>query len=360
MVAEGVETEQQLAAICELGCDLAQGYLYSKPLHAHPGAERERIAQGRLKTAPFQYSGVLSARPAMTAPIGIALVTAHANRGEDEDAPLIAAALRAHGVNATEVAWDDAGADWSRYRLALLRSTWDYTLRLPEFLGWITHAAAQTSLRNDPATVRWNVDKHYLADLAHAGVPVVDCQFVEPGESATAALHSFLARYPQRELVVKPAVSAGSRDTQRHGREEREAILAHIARLLDERRSVLLQPYLERIDQQGESGLLYFNGEFSHAIRKSPLLERGKPGARSLHAKERITPREPSAAERALAVQVLAALPFAVPLYARIDLIQGDDGQPRLLELELTEPSLFLKHGAGAAERCAAAVVARI
>jgi O-ureido-D-serine cyclo-ligase len=290
----------------------------------------------------------------------IAVVTARAARDLDEDLPPLLGAFASRRLRAEVVEWDDAAVDWSRYALALLRSTWDYTTRLPEFLAWCARAAALTRLHNPLEVVRWNVDKHYLGELARQGLAVVPCRFVEPGESAADALRSFLERHAARELVVKPCVGAGSRDAQRHGREEGEAIRAHIERLLAGGRSVLLQPYLERVDAEGETALIHFDGGYSHAIRKGPLLQRGSEPTRALFAPEKIEVRAPDAEELALAARVLAALPFAMPLYARVDLIRDAGGAPCLLELELTEPSLFFDHASGAAERFVAAVAARL
>jgi O-ureido-D-serine cyclo-ligase len=292
----------------------------------------------------------------------IALVSVAAARALDEDLAPLAAALAARGAEAETVDWDDAGLDWSRFDVAMLRSTWDYVARLPEFLDWIDRVGRCTQLLNPGAVVRWNTDKHYLADLQRAGVPVVPGSFVEPGAEPGAALDAFLAgQAPGADFVVKPAVGAGSRDAQRHAQDEREAAVAHVARLLEARRSVLLQPYLERIDSVGETALMYFDGRFSHAIRKGPLLRRGEGPTGALFAAESIAARTPSAAELDVAAAALGALPFAGPLaYARVDLIQGDDGEPRLLELELTEPSLFLAHAADAPARCATAILARL
>ncbi len=122
----------------------------------------------------------------------IALVSARAARHLDEDLAPLLAALAEKGADAAVADWDDPEVDWSAYRLALLRSTWDYTERLPEFLAWADSAAARTTLINPPAVIRWNTDKHYLGDLARAGVPVVPTQFVEPGENAEQKLQRFL------------------------------------------------------------------------------------------------------------------------------------------------------------------------
>jgi O-ureido-D-serine cyclo-ligase len=292
----------------------------------------------------------------------IALVSARGARKLDEDLPPLQRALESCGARVTIARWDDPKIEWADFQLALLRSTWDYAKRLPEFLDWVHRAALRTQLLNPLAVVRWNTDKHYLAELGRAGVPVVPSTFVEPGDDPARALDAFLEAHPQaQDVVIKPSVGAGSKDAQRHARDSREEMLAHLGRLLNARRSALMQPYLPDVDARGETALLFFNGEYSHAIRKGPLLKRGAAPAAGLFAVEEITAREPSGAERAIAERALAAIPLEGPLlYARVDLIHDDSGAPRVLELELTEPSVFLDHAPGAAERFARAICARV
>jgi glutathione synthase/RimK-type ligase-like ATP-grasp enzyme len=293
----------------------------------------------------------------------VALVTAAAARDHDEDLAPLADALRDAGADVAIPDWDDAAVDWSRFDLALLRSPWDYSERLAEFLAWATRAAAITRLLNPVDVLRWNTDKHYLGELAAAGVPVVPSQFVEPGADVDASLALFSSAGGSgfAEFVVKPCVGAGSRDAQRYGSDELGAAAVHIHRLLDAGRSVLLQPYLARVDEHGETALIFFDDRFSHAIRKGPLLRRGEGPTRALFAPEAITPREPSTAERATAEQALAAIAFAKPLlYARVDLIHDEHGEPCLLELELAEPSLFFGHATGNARRFAERILARV
>ncbi|MGH8234022.1 MAG: ATP-grasp domain-containing protein [Rhodanobacteraceae bacterium] len=291
----------------------------------------------------------------------IALITARAARGADPDMPPLLAALRNASMGAHEVDWDDDAIDWSRFDLALLRSTWDYFERLPEFLAWTGRVAAQTLLLNPPDVIRWNTDKHYLAHLARSGVPVVPSTFVDPGDDAAAAVAALLESHPDTgDVVIKPAVGAGSRDAQRHVRANHDAIVAHVQRLLDAGRSVLMQPYLDSVDEHGETALLFFDGEFSHSIRKGPLLKRNVGPTTGLFAKETITARSPSPAEMDVAQRALAAIPFVKPLlYARADLIRDDDGSPRLLELELVEPSVFVEYAQGAAGRFAQDIAQR-
>ena len=290
----------------------------------------------------------------------VALVSARAARHLDEDLAPLLAALAAAGVAATVAEWDDPEVDWTVFRAALLRSTWDYTRRLTEFLAWAERTAALTALLNPVAVIRWNTDKHYLSDLARAGVPSVPTRFVEPGESAAQALDRFLRDEGTGEWVVKPAIGAGSTDAARYARGEEGAAVGHVERLLDARRSVLLQPYLDQVDTHGETALIYFGGRFSHAIRKGPLLRRGTAPTAALFAEEHITPRVPAAEELRVAERALAALPFAMPLYARVDLIRSADGEPCLLELELTEPSLFFAQAPGGAGRLARELCSRV
>ena len=296
----------------------------------------------------------------------IALVTAIAAFALDEDLAPLQAALQRLGIEAPILAWDDPTVSWGRFDAAVLRSPWDYTERLPEFLAWAEKTGRKTRLLNPVEVVRHNTDKHYLGELAAAEVPVVPSRFAEPGDDAAAALQQFLDAFPEAaEFVVKPSVGAGSRDAQRYAREQTIEATAHVARLLDGGRSVLLQPYLPSVDAAGETALIFFDGEFSHAIRKGPLLKRNEGPTDQLFAPEDIVARKAGKDELQVAKAALAALPKLFghkgPLaYARVDLIRDGDGAPRLLELELTEPSLFFLHDAQAADRFAATLKHRI
>ena len=291
----------------------------------------------------------------------IALVTAIAAFSLDDDLMPLQQALEKAGVQAPIVAWDDPTVSWSRFDAALLRSPWDYAERLPEFLGWAEKTSKQTRLLNPLEVIRRNTDKHYLADLAKLGLSVVPSEFAEPGDSAAGALADFLKKFPDAaEFVVKPAIGAGSRDAQRYGREQAVEAAEHVKRLLDGNRSVLMQPYLASVDVAGETALMFFDGVFSHAIRKGALLQKDEGPTRALFAPEKITARTPGADELALAKAVLAALPGGPLAYARVDLIRAADGSPCLLELELTEPSLFFPFDKGAADRFAGSLKKRL
>ncbi|WP_166350542.1 ATP-grasp domain-containing protein [Phytoactinopolyspora limicola] len=294
----------------------------------------------------------------------IALVTCAELAELPDDDQLLYEPLKTRGIVAEPVVWDDTGVDWGSYDLAVLRSTWDYSRRRDEFLTW---AAGVPRLVNPVDVVRWNTDKRYLRDLRDDGVPVVHTRWIAPGDTISlpgddADLDTQAGLAAATEYVIKPAISAGSVDTGRYSTtnpEHRELALSHVTRLLDRGATVMIQPYLSAVDAFGETAMLFFHGEFSHAIRKGPMLDGPDRGVAGLFRNERITPRVPSAEEHRVAAQVLAAVPDVARLtYVRVDLIPGPDGTPILLELELTEPSLFLDQDDAAAARFAAAIAA--
>ncbi|WP_157625987.1 RimK family alpha-L-glutamate ligase [Mycobacterium sp. 155] len=261
--------------------------------------------------------------------------------GDGDDDGLIAA-LRTRGLHARWLPWDDPATRDAD--LVVLRATWDYVDRLGEFLAW---TRSVRNLINSPSLVAWNTDKHYLIDLAEMGVPVIPTRYFPVGHTVTV---------PAGEVVVKPAVGAGSRGAQRFI--DATAAAAHAAALHAHGRAVLVQPYDARI-AAGESALVFLNGEESHAFTKGPIL----PPAGSepefeetgTFATESLSPAEPEDDVWEVGRMAIAAVTrmFDIDpgdlLYARVDVIGGagasaatgkgpDD--PRLLELELVEPSL--------------------
>jgi len=280
----------------------------------------------------------------------VALATAAAfPRLDPDDGQLLLAALHRRGVVAQPMVWDDPDVDWSAYDLVVIRSTWDYAPRRDVFVDWAESVAARTRLANPAPLIRWNTDKRYLRDLAAAGLPVITTTWLEPADPLTLPTTG--------EYVVKPAISAGAKDTARYAADD-PAAPQHVARLQGAGRTVMVQPYLAAVDRAGETALLYVGGNYSHAIRKGPLLRLGGEFPAGPYAEEEIRRREPAAAERSLADAVLDAVPGGRHqlLYARVDLVPGADGVPLLLELEITEPSLFLDRDPSAADRLAAAI----
>jgi glutathione synthase/RimK-type ligase-like ATP-grasp enzyme len=261
--------------------------------------------------------------------------------GSDDVQHLIDA-LAPLGVGAEPVSWD-ADVDWSRYDLVVIRSTWDYTDRRDEFVAW---AESLPRVLNPAGIIRWNTDKRYLRDLVGAGVPVVPTLW-DPDDIPS--------EWP--EYVIKPAVSIGSGDTARWGPGEEDAARAHLRSLREAGRTAMVQPYLSAVDTAGETALVFCDGEYSHAGRKARILTAGagiEGPVRDDVTRGQVTASTATEAELDLASRALAAVPGGEDLlYARVDMIPGPDGAPLIIELELTEPALYLHHAPGSAERFA-------
>ncbi|MFF7456952.1 RimK family alpha-L-glutamate ligase [Kitasatospora sp. NPDC008115] len=294
----------------------------------------------------------------------VALVTSEAGLALDEDLPAVVAALGERGLTAEPVVWGGAGRTaWERFDLAVVRSTWDYAERLDEFLAWADGTARATRLWNPAPLIRWNSDKHYLAELARRGVAVVPTRFLEPGSPAAPAVPGDPGgpAWPDGPdgVVVKPVVSAGAVDTARYEAGRSGEAARHARALLEQGRGVMVQPYLPRV-AEGERALVLFDGVFSHAVRKEPLLT--EPGVidNDRFPHPGVAAYRPTEAELRTALAALAAVPSArPPLFARVDLVLDAGGAPVVLELELVEPNLFLDADPQGPGRFADAVAAR-
>ena len=286
----------------------------------------------------------------------IALVTAAVSRDLDEDLPILGAALERAGTQFHVVNWHDE-VDWAAYSAVFLRSPWDYHLRRDEFLAWMRSVSRVTRVFNPCDVVEWNSDKRYLGDLVSAGIRVVSTRFVA---SADESLVRDVLDEFGNDIVVKPSISAGSHDTLRY----RDASLAlgdvvsHVARIVTAGAVAMVQPYESGIDERGETGMVWLNGELSHAFRKGAILAAEPDMGNGLYAAEDIASRAASSEEIALGELIMEFLRHRFgeePLYARVDVIPDNAGRPQLMELELVEPSFFLAYAPGADDRVASA-----
>ncbi|MFJ8537724.1 RimK family alpha-L-glutamate ligase [Streptomyces sp. NPDC093591] len=285
----------------------------------------------------------------------------------DRDLPVLVRALREAGAEAESVVWDDERADWGGYDLAVIRSTWDYSWRAAEFLAWAERCGKATRLANPAGVVRWNADKRYLGQLAEAGVPVVPTWYIAPDEStngidgthSTNGTHGIDGLPVDHEYVVKPTSGAGARFAARYTPDDHDTAVRQLARMHAEGFTAMVQPYLENIDVSGERALQFYGGRLLHASRKGAVLTPGTPYDERKVAHPRLEPWTPTPAELAVAERALAAVPEAPELlYARVDLVDGEDGQPRVMELELVEPNLFLSLHPGSVPRVVEAILA--
>ncbi|MDO0915212.1 hypothetical protein QQM39_31655 [Streptomyces sp. DT2A-34] len=279
----------------------------------------------------------------------------------DRDLPVLVRALREAGAEAESVVWDDERADWGGYDLAVIRSTWDYSWRAAEFLAWAERCGKATRLANPAEVVRWNADKRYLGRLAEAGVPVVPTRYIAPGDGTdgTDGINAIDGLPVDHEYVVKPTSGAGARFAARYAPDDHDTAVRQLARMHAEGFTAMVQPYLKNIDVSGERALQFYGGRLLHASRKGAVLTPGTPYDERKVAHPGLEPWTPTPAELAVAERALAAVPEAPELlYARVDLVDGEDGQPRVMELELVEPNLFLSLHPGSVPRVVEAILA--
>jgi glutathione synthase/RimK-type ligase-like ATP-grasp enzyme len=286
----------------------------------------------------------------------IALVTcADFPTGHDEES--VERALEQLGQSFEWVVWDVASVDWSRFRVAVVRSTWDYTPKADAFREWLARVDDATTVVNPAAAIGWNAHKGYLLDLASRGIAVVPTELVRPGDDVELAEIVATRRWSEG-LVLKPAVSAGAVGLTVWRASDDLGALAALRALQDAGQDALVQPLLDEITTSGETSVIFLAGEPTHAVRKVPADGdiRSQP-----HLGASVQAVAPTDAQIALGRQAMAAAADASGvavgdlLVARVDCIDLD-GTPHLMEIELIEPYLFLPFAPAAGERLAAAL----
>ncbi len=277
----------------------------------------------------------------------IALATSEELPHLSPDDQLLRAALETAGHVVSAAVWTDPTVDWASFDSVVVRSTWDYTWRYPEFLDWVQRVDRVSRLWNPAPVIRWNSHKSYLKDLEAQGIPVTPTVMLTEG----ASVIQVMAREGWDRAVLKPAVGAGARRTYLLDGRSPERAQACLGEVLGQSEA-LLQPYLPEVEGPGERSLVHFGGTFSHAVLRTPQLTRD-----SLLAEG--TPHEPTPEERDLALRVLEVCPGPT-LYARVDMVPDARKGLRIMEVELIEPLLYLTCSEGSAARMARALLERL
>lgn len=265
----------------------------------------------------------------------------------EHDLPLVDA-LTAAGLDPVVETWTDPSVDWSSYDAVVLRSVWDYHRRYDEFTEWLAVLdKVGVPVLNDSDLVRWNGDKRYLLELRERGVAIVPSQI-----AAGVCLREVVGGLTDQEIVIKPTVGGGAKDTIRGiaGSPELDQAMNELPDTV-----YLVQPFQPEIQTDGEWSLLFIDGEFSHAVVQRPVA--GDYRVQLMYGGV-ATAATPSADVLDSARAILAGAGKR-PLYARVDGLVVN-GRFLLMELELIEPYLFLPQFPEAAEKLAAAVAARV
>ena len=249
---------------------------------------------------------------------------------------LIAEALQAKGLRVHRTSWDNPTFDWASTQVAIFRTTWDYFHRIQEFTAWLDRAQQLTRFINPIETIRWNMDKHYLQQLAEQGVPIVPTLFIEPGEQQT--LQKLVDSTGWGKTILKPAISGGARHTYKI---EGAQIAVHesIFKQLIAQEAMMLQPFMELVESHGEVSHMVFGGQYSHSV-----LKRAKAGDFRVQDDfgGSVTAYQASPKEIAFAEMVTAKC-RPIPIYARVDVMWDNQERLALVELELREPELWMR-----------------
>jgi hypothetical protein len=265
----------------------------------------------------------------------IALLSIKDLDGFVADDDLVVEPLRSLGYVAEFVPWQEA-VDWSKYVGVVIRTTWDYQNSLPAFLRVLQQIERQTRLANPRDIVEWNADKGvYLRDLEKHGARIVPTIWSSI-KIDSRQIQQWFDQLETDEIVIKPTVGANAQDALRLTRGGADA--GTLGKVFANR-SYMVQPFMSAIVEEGEFSLFYFNGEYSHAILKTP-----KPGDFRVQEEHGglIQSIEPPVNMSATGEKILQYI-SSTPLYARVDFVRTADGEFAVVELELIEPSLYLR-----------------
>lgn len=270
-----------------------------------------------------------------------------------DEAKLLQNALIENGFTVDRTYWDNPDYDWSQTRAIVFRTVWDYFERFDEFWPWVEKVNHLTQLINPISLLKWNIDKHYLKDLAERGIEIVPTYFVNRTNYET--LSSVCSKMQWSDIVIKPAISGAAFETYKIMEADLENKESLFKKLVGER-DMLVQPYQSTITELGEASLMVLNGKYTHAI-----LKRAKPGDYRVQDDfgGTVHPYEPTAEEITFAEKVFAAC-NPTPAYGRADIIWDEQGRIYLSELEIVEPELWIRNYPPAAKDFAEGIIAML
>jgi len=250
---------------------------------------------------------------------------------------LLQTALENKGLKVCKKDWADSNFDWKKTKYAIFRTTWDYFDRFDEFFSWLDQTKNKTTFINSAEIISWNIDKHYLQDLAKNGINITPTLFIEKGDEIS--LKQLFEKTNWNEAVIKPAISGAARHTYRINASNCSEFEVVFQNLI-ENECMLFQEFLNNITTQGEISLILIGGKYTHAVKK--IAKKGDFRVQDDHG-GRVEKYTPNKEEILFAEDCLKASPYQ-PIYARIDIVYNNNNKPSLSELELIEPELWFRN----------------
>ena len=250
----------------------------------------------------------------------------------DLDIPFAIKAAEQLEIDLVFANWNDKSIAWESFDAAVIRSAWDYVPVREEFLQFAKNIETKTKLFNSSEVMKWNTNKTYLSILENKGVPIIPTKFAINLDEALPAIRWAFEKAPA--VAIKPTVGAGARLAGKASTEV-EAI-DYVKKILEAKRTVIIQPYILSVDDEGEKAIIVINGEISHAAKKVPALTKGGHGDAAGQLEITTEMRD-----------IVKNISNAVSewndlLFARVDVVRMGE-KLVLMELELTEPWLFMQ-----------------
>lgn len=263
----------------------------------------------------------------------IALLTCNQFPNLQKDYQPLLARLKEFGLTAEAMVWNDDRINWQNVKNILFCSVWDYHQNYQNFFQWLKTVSECSNLINSAEIIHWNIDKTYLKHFDSHGIPTIPTIWIEKENELEQ-----ITNFQSTEIIVKPSIAAGSTGMKKfNANTDMDAIMVHCKSLLNKSR-VMVQPYLPSADQEGETALIYFGGDFCHAIKR-PLAGHHAIPDEEVRAASYI---EPTRVQSEIGTRILNCLPFK-PDYLRVDLLKNPGKEDLVLEVEMIEPSLFFE-----------------
>jgi len=270
------------------------------------------------------------------------LLPGHPDQREDvfeleEEMGKLVPAFADLGIECVTLDWREAAEQAQLFDAMLPLFVWDYfENNQEEFLSTMAKVEQSTNLFNPFHVLKWNSNKSYLDEMEAQGAATIPT--VTLPRVSEAAINRVMTELKTDKIVIKPDVGGGA---WRQVLFQKGDTFPNKDELPP--KGAMVQPFLSSVTEEGEYSFLYFGGAFSHALQKKP--QSGDYRVQSIYGGLEFS-YTPTQEERNQARRILDTLDFT-PLYARVDLLRGNDGRLLLIELEMIEPYLYLPFAEG-------------